>query len=147
MSIHKDCGAEITWLKRPDDSERFLPPMEYAGEGYVRNADGEGEYRHIYRQHMCDPDALVEWQDYQRRLAAAKGEEYTPYDAARERERENMWERALTVACRRCNRRPNEKCISLAVSKVKAGIEEETLNPHPQRILDALAKKEDPWQS
>lgn len=147
MSIHKDCGAEITWLKRSDDSDRYLPPMEYAGEGYVRNAEGEGEYRHIYRVHFCDPDAMIQWQDYQRRLAEAKGEEFTPYDAARERERENLWELALTVACSRCNRLPGEKCISLAQSKVNQGIEEETKNPHPQRLDDAMKKKEDPWQS
>lgn len=139
MSIHKECGAEITWMRRDDDPERFMPPMEYAGEGYVRDKDGAAQYHHIYRLHNCDPDAILEWRDYQQRLAAAKGEEYTPYDAARERERENLWEIALTVACRRCNRLPGEKCVSLSQQKVKAGIEEETKNPHPERIEDGLA--------
>ena len=144
MSIHKECGAEISWLRRPDDLDRYLPPMEYAGEGYVKDAEtGAGIYRHIYRTHLCDPEKIIEWQDYQQRLAEAKGEEYTPYDAARERERENLWELALKVACRRCSRLPGEKCISLSVRNVNQGIEEETKNPHPQRIEDALKMKDD----
>lgn len=144
MSIHKDCGADIQWIRREDDPERFLPPMEYAGEVYVKHPETGVAYRtHAYRQHLCDPEAIISWQDYQRRLAEAKGEEFTPYDAARERERENMWELALTVSCRRCMRLPGEKCISLAASKVNQGIEEETKNPHPQRIEDALARKQE----
>lgn len=144
MSIHRDCGADIQWLRREDDTSRFLPPMEYAGEVYVRDEkDGSAKRVHAYRMHLCDPDAILAWNDYQQRLAAAKGEEFTPYDAARERERESLWELALTVACRRCNRLPNEKCVSLSTKNVKAGIEEETKNPHPQRIEDALAKKEE----
>jgi hypothetical protein len=142
MSVHKECGADIVWLRRDDDESRFLPPMEYAGEVYIKGENGTAQRVHGYRQHLCDPDAIIAWQDYQRRLAEAKGEEYTPYDAARERERENMWDLALAVTCRRCHSTPGEKCYSQQVRLVKAGIKEETRNPHPERIEDAIAAKD-----
>ena len=143
MSIHRDCGADIQWLRRDDDPNRFLPPVEYAGEVYIKNEDGVGVMTYAYRSHHCNPEAIIEWQDYQRRLAEAKGEEYTPYDAAREREREQLWELALSVACTRCHLLPGEKCVSQAKHLTNAGIKEETRNPHPQRIEDAIAAKDE----
>ena len=142
MSIHKECGEPIKWLRRPEDMDKFLPPMEYLGEVYVVE-EGAGIYRQAYKLHMCDPDKIIAWQDYQRRLAEAKGEEFLPMDAAREREREQIWELVRKVACPRCEAGVDEKCISLSTHKVKAGIKEETKNPHPERIEHALAWKED----
>lgn len=140
--IHKECGERIVWLRRPDDMDRFLPPMEYAGEGYI-GVDGCGVYGTLYKAHLCDPEKVLAWIDYQKRLAVAKGEEFTPLDAARQREREDLWTLALTVACPRCDAAVNVKCHSLAQHKIKQGIKEETLNPHPERIEHALAWKDE----
>lgn len=136
-SVQRECGADIVWAKRPDDDSRFLPPLEYVGEVYLLDGKGKdktGEQRHAYRIHQCDPDRIIEWQDYQHRLAEAKGEDYTPYAAAREKENEEMWNQVLHVSCPRCDRDVGEKCISLARHLLKTGEIVECRNPHPARI-------------
>lgn len=135
-SIHKECGADIVWAKR-EDSDRFMPPLEYVGEVYLLEGKGEekfGVQRHAYRIHNCDPDRIIEWQEYQFRLAEAKGETFTPYAAARERDRESTWNMALKVPCPRCERDAGQKCISLSRHLIATGEIQETLNPHPARM-------------
>ncbi len=136
-SVHKECGADIVWAHREDDENRFYPPLEYIGEVFILSGKGRekiGKQEHGYRVHACDPDRIVEWQDYQFRLAEAKGEDYTPYAAAREKENEEMWNQVLHVECPRCKRPVGEKCISLARHLLKTGEIQETRNPHPARI-------------
>lgn len=135
MSVHKDCGEDIKWVRRDDDPNRFLPPMEYVGEVYVIDPEsGSGRMTHGYRIHNCDPDKIIAWQDYQLRLAEAKGEQYTPYDAAREREREQMWELTLAIECSACGMGVDKKCISMARTHANKGEVVELKNPHPVRI-------------
>lgn len=133
--IHKECGSDIVWARREDDPDRFHPPMEYVGEVFLISGKGEkvAEQRHAYRIHQCDPDRIIEWQDYQHRLAEAKGEEYTPYAAAREKQNEETWNLVLKVDCPRCERPVGEKCISLARHLLKTGEMQECRNPHPAR--------------
>lgn len=143
-SVHKECGADITWAKREDDEDRFLPPLEYVGEVYLLEGQGRdkvGVQRHAYRLHICDPDRIIEWQDYQQRLAEAKGIEYVPlsdgraaYEAAREKDREEQWNMALKVACPRCDAPAGEKCRSQQRQHIKTGEIVETRNPHPARM-------------
>lgn len=141
MSTHSDCGADITWLRRDDNPEKYLPPMEYAGEVYIQDDNGAAKRVHAYRMHLCDPEAIVAWQDYKQRLAEAKGEEFTDYAAARERDREEIWEIALGVACRVCHMLPGERCVSQATRLKKTGKIIETKNPHPARIEDAYSQR------
>lgn len=136
-SVHKECGADIQWARRPDDPTRFLPPLEYLGEVYFLTGKGDervAQQEHGYRIHACDPDRIVEWQDYQHRLAEAKGEVYTPYAAAREKENEELWNQVLHVECPRCERGVDEKCIKLTRQLIKTGEIQECRNPHPARI-------------
>jgi hypothetical protein len=136
-SVHKECGADIVWAKRDDDSGRWLPPMEYVGEVYLLEGKGDakvGTQKHAYRIHQCDPDRIIEWQDYQHRLAEAKGETFTPYEAAREKINEETWAQALRVDCPRCERPAGEKCISLSRHLIITGEIQECRNPHPARM-------------
>ena len=138
-SVHKECGADIVWARRPDDTDRWLQPLEYVGEVFVllkqeNSNEKVGQQHHAYRIHQCDPDRIIEWQDYQHRLAEAKGEVYTPYAAAREKENEETWNQVLHVECPRCLRDVDQKCISLARHLLKTGEIVECRNPHPARI-------------
>ena len=146
-SVHKECGADITWARRDDDPSRFMPPLEYVGEVFliegVTREDKTAVQRHAYRLHICDPDRIIEWQDYMRRLAEAKGmsvEELNSfggashYEAAREKESEENWNMALMVSCTRCDAPKGEKCRSLATKHIKTGEIVETRNPHPVRL-------------
>jgi hypothetical protein len=149
MSVHKDCGADIQWLKRDDDPNRFLPPMEFAGQFYVK-IDGVGTIANCYRPHICDPDVMEDWLNRQARLAELRGdaeamEEIDGRQAwalAREREREKSWEIALKVDCPRCLQPKDEKCISMAQTHRKTGEMVELRNPHPDR-LEHLVKEDD----
>lgn len=136
-SVHKECGADIVWAHRADDTDRFYPPLEYVGEVFLLEGKGRdkvAEQRHAYRIHQCDPDRIIEWQDYQHRLAEATGVEYTPYAAARQKDNEELWNQVLHVECPRCEREVGKKCISLARHLLKTGEITECRNPHPARI-------------
>lgn len=137
MATHKDCGADIRWAKRDDDSKKYLPPLEYVGEVYVIDSSGAAIQVHGYKRHLCDPEALTAWQDYLARLAEAKGESFTPYEAARERDNELVWETALKVACEYCEAPKNVKCHSMQLRHRKTGEIVELRHPHPIRITRA----------
>lgn len=158
-SVHKECGADITWARRDDNPEKWMPPLEYIGEVYL--IDGKGEdrtavQRHAYRLHICDPDRIIEWQDYMHRLAEAKGEVYDPhgpgtqfeYEAKREKEREQTWNMALKVDCPRCSQPAGQKCISQSIRLIKTGEIEFCKNPHPARMesFEFWFKNESPAQ-
>jgi len=62
MSTHKECGEPIHWAKLERDHERFLPPLEFAGEGFILDADRVGIKVQVYREHVCDPKKVRAWQ-------------------------------------------------------------------------------------
>lgn len=142
MSIHKDCGEEIRWGKREDDDTRFRPPLEFAGMGYIIDADGVAIYVSIYRDHICDPDTVRAWMDHRRALAAAKGEALDEIEddeariAARERDRQDQLILAATVECDTCEEPAGYGCINLSLWKRKQ-VREETRFPHASRLVKA----------
>jgi hypothetical protein len=134
MSVHKDCGKEIKWAKREDVPDKYFPPLEYVGEVFIIDSSGAAVQVHGYMRHNCDPEEVLAWQDYQQRLAEVKGEQYTPYEAARERDREITWEAALKVECHRCNVEKGTKCRSMQLKHQRTGEIVELRNPHPIRL-------------
>jgi hypothetical protein len=138
MSIHKDCGADIRWFKRDDDESRFMPPMELAGEGYIIDPEDKSGmhlvWRYIYRPHMRDPAAVIEWQRYQEQLSEAKGEEVGVYEAVKTRSQDEQWDVALLVACTKCHMLPGERCVSQQKHLQKTGEIINTNWPHPERL-------------
>ena len=140
MSIHRDCGKDVTWAARKDDPERFMPPLEMIAFGYVLEEDGTASQKPVFQFHTCDPDDVAEWRDRLRALATARGESpddldgLDRYNAAREREREAVWLVALGVDCPRCLQPKGVKCISMAQHHRKAGESVEIRNPHPERL-------------
>jgi len=138
-SVHKECGADISWARRPDDPERFLPPLEYAGELFVIE-NGTATQHHGYRVHLCDPQRIIEWKEYQEQLASAKGEEYTPYAAAREKELDELWAFVEGVACPTCDVSEG-KCISQSRHLKSTGEVRNVRSPHQSRIDHAEAWK------
>lgn len=135
MSVHKDCGQPIRWAGREDDPSRFMPPLESAGQAYIIGEDGSAIMVSVYQIHNCDPDKVIAWLEYQRKLAAAKGESFTEMDnwaVAREQKREERWTAALQIDCPRCGSLAGTKCCDLA--KKRRGIDSDTNNPHPARL-------------
>jgi hypothetical protein len=144
MSTHKDCGEQIRWARRLEDPTRWLPPLEYAGEGFVLSTSDDSEDHfasevHVYKLHRCDPDKVLAWQEYTERMADIQGTAPPgpSYALARERDRENAWEQALKKPCPRCGVAKKVKCKSLGtVAKKKekeSGEITETRWPHPER--------------
>lgn len=147
MSVHRDCGENIHWMHREDDPERFMPPMEFAGQAYVIEGGIATEVS-TYRMHRCDPVKVVAWQEYIQTMAELKGpnsfeSEINLYQAARLREREEAWAIAMTVDCDKCSAVVDEKCYSRAQHHVKSGELVETTNPHPSRLERGYMKKKE----
>lgn len=148
MSVHKDCGELINWFKRPDDLDRFLPPMEYVGEYYMTSDAGNGEKVAVqvaaYKVHHCDPDKMLAWQEYKAKLAAIKerGEEQphvdlgkTDWEIARDRRQEQARAFAEQVECPTCNAAVDQPCYNLTIyyrSDEKDIVP--VKNPHPARV-------------
>lgn len=138
MSTHRDCGEPIKWARRDDDSERFMPPLEYVGEVYVIDSGGAAIMVHAYRQHRCDPDKMEAWQEYLGKMDKLKGTtvlaDMTAHEAARERDREARWEVALRKECIRCDAPAGERCRDMSARYRKTGEIVHTNNPHPERL-------------
>ncbi len=142
MSVHKDCGEDIRWVKREDEEQRWMPPLEFIGQVYIIDESGHAFMTNAYQIHNCDPDKMEAWQEYQRRIAELKGDQESieeldgrqVYQIARERERERVWELALTRPCRTCQADIGQRCISQSVHLRRTGEIKETLNPHPSRL-------------
>lgn len=137
-SIHKDCGENIRWVKR-SDVDRWMAPLEFAGRAFVITGevglDSYAEEVSVYQVHHCNPEKMEAWQEYCAKIAHLKGEpEFTgsTYTAAKEREREQIWEIALKKKCPRCKQSRNKKCISMSKAASQAG--KELRNPHPERL-------------
>lgn len=144
MSTHKDCGEQITWVRREDNSGWF-PPLEFDGYALVIEDipdTGEKFAKNVatYKVHHCDPDKVIAWLEYKQRLeeiAAARGES-SPYSEgkpdwviAREKRREELWEKALKYECTDCGAGPGEYCVSRAKGPA---IGKRILNPHNARL-------------
>lgn len=83
MSVHSDCGGDIFWVRRSDDPERWMPPLEFAGYRYVITGD-EPERTAIqvptYIMHNCNPEKIEAWQEYQFKLAQLKNHKPDPWN-------------------------------------------------------------------
>lgn len=146
MSVHRECGEDIRWAHRPDDPERFLPPLEYAGEVYVIDEGGSAIQMHGYRMHRCDPQKVIEWQTYIEQMKDLKGDDsyegrINYRQAASERNRDEQWEIALKVECPKCELDPGMKCCSLKKQYRESGELIELRWPHPERTELALHPK------
>jgi hypothetical protein len=147
MSTHNDCGEDVTWAHREDDTERWLPPLEFAGEVFIlQQVPGldkpVASRMHAYRLHRCDPDKIEAWIAYQERLQALKQQHPemivtdTPaYVIARQRRAEQEREYAEQIDCKRCGAMPNQPCRSL--SKNPSQMNKPTTWPHPERVAAA----------
>lgn len=140
MSTHKDCGEDITWVKRDDDPSRFMPPLEFFGYAYILSDAPNGEKTAVqvatYKTHHCDPDKVIAWHEYKARIAAI--EQNAPvvmsksdWEIARDRRQEETMRLAMKVSCPRCEVREGEPCISLAKGKT---LGEVIKNPHQARL-------------
>lgn len=141
MSTHKDCGQVVKWARRPDDPNRWMPPLEYIGEVHVVTGEGENQSAsvvHAYRVHHCDPDHVAAWTEYQEKLALARGDEYvaeaSPHKIRTDQLREAAWEYALKRACPTCEQKKNEKCLRQDRALKIRGEVQECRNPHPARM-------------
>lgn len=155
MSIHKECGEEIVWLRKPDDVDKYLPPMEYVGPMYFKTEGPNGEVCGIqataYKMHRCDPDKMEAWIEYKERIAeisehapeqpvkvqreAAK-QKKSDWVIARERKQANIRTECEAYVCRRCDAVQFEPCYNLTI--FKRTHEKVPINmPHPVRQEDA----------
>lgn len=146
MGVHTDCGREIRWAKRSDfrddeGRERWNPPLEFAGHGFIITEDGYAVYSTIYKHHECDPDEMKLWYDLKRRQAEARGIAVADIDEkeeraiARERDRNEVVGFAMSVSCKVCKAERGEMCMHL--NSLKHGEKRYNKNPHPIRIEDA----------
>jgi hypothetical protein len=144
MSVHKDCGEEIRWVRRDDDETRWAPPIEFAGHFFILTEDGKAVYTACYRRHECDPEKIEAWQAYQRRIAELKNSEpeqpKNMWEVARARRREEASKLANAVACPSCGADVGQQCMNRTTLK-KTGEVAPTLNPHPERLRLAEENK------
>lgn len=142
MSIHSDCGKEVRWVRRDDDPDRFHPPLEFSGQAYIIAEDNVAMYVTTYKRHECDPDDIKSWYDLKRRQAEALGRDVNELDRreesaiAKERDRNEIWERTLKVDCPTCEVGVANRCHNMSRRKATGEIVF-TKNPHPSRIENA----------
>jgi hypothetical protein len=155
MSVHKDCGEPVTWLRRPDDVDKFLPPMEYVDQLYMKVEGPNGEYcamqASAYKIHRCDPDKMEAWIAYKERIAEIKEkapdqpaavhreaaqERVSDWILARERAQEETRLIAEAYKCRRCGAKSTEPCFNLSVYN-RTQEKVPTKMPHAQRLEDS----------
>lgn len=137
MSIHKDCGEHVKWVRRTDEDDRWFPPLESIGHVYVIIDDQVVETIG-YRHHKCDPAKMKAWLDYLAIIGELKGDtseldSVVAHQAARDRQAESTRKYAERVACPQCNQGINEPCVNMSILK-KTGELEPTKNPHQSRI-------------
>lgn len=143
MSTHDKCGATITWARRPDDMDRYLPPLEFAGTGYIID-QGVGVQTQVFKEHHCDPEAMIRWAEYKAKIAEIEErkpdfqdvhEQAAVERAARKARIEELieeeWEWALKIECKKCGAQVKEKCANL--TERSKGNWVPTKHPHPTR--------------
>lgn len=145
MGTHRECGEDITW-SRKEDGSGWAPPLELVGYHYILtdhpNSLGDKVAIRVptYQTHHCDPDKVLAWAQYKEKLAEIEARKPVPTLAspdwlvAREKRREETWEKALAVDCRDCNALKGEYCKHLG-NGPRAG--QQVKNPHPIRLEDA----------
>ena len=140
MTVHKQCGAHITWARSPNNESKWMPPMEYMGEGFWVDEEMVGHHAHFYQAHVCDPDQVEKWHERLERIAEVTGDEHDAQRLAevdvraarRQADQESARAAARKFACPTCDARKNHNCISKASTKQGGG--KETLWPHPARL-------------
>lgn len=143
MSTHKDCGEQITWVRREDNSGWF-PPLEFDGYALVlveheesETGDKYAKQVATYKVHHCDPDKVIAWMEYKQRLAAIEAKGGVPvlskpdWEIARDQRREELWEKALKYECTDCGVGAGEYCVSRAKGPSHG---KRILNPHNSRL-------------
>lgn len=142
MSRHKECGKEIRWSHREDDHNKWMPPLEFAGQAYVfLESSDTAVLTTIYKRHDCDPDDMIAWQEYIARVAELKEQRIDTrpvsdaYIAGREMDRMKSNQYAEEVACPRelCKQPIGAPCLNITVLK-KTGEEVFTRSSHPERL-------------
>lgn len=144
MSVHKQCGEQIRWARRDDDSTKWLPPLEFAGQAYIFGEDDAAILVNTYRPHNCDPDKVEAWQEYKARLAEIEARQVetpspipsgmTDWEIAKQRREEEVWEDALKRKCPKCDAKKGVKCHKLDHKFKATGELVETKMPHSERI-------------
>ena len=152
MSVHRDCGEPIRWVRRNDDLNRWAPPLEAVGQALiVTEQDGEpvSAYVSIYKEHRCDPEKMLAWVEYQERLAEIKERTggHTPdtgmsaYQIKAQQLNEENWQIAMLVPCPICDAKLDEYCFNL--TERKKGNEVAIRNPHQKRFIAGQKVYED----
>lgn len=135
-SVHKECGANIIWMKSPNDPGRWMPPMEYAGEGYWVDSEMVGHGAHFYQPHVCDPAQVEAWIARLQRIADATGDS-TKLDeidiraARKQADQESARKAAEKYDCDQCGAVAGKPCLSKAKGQ---GLGNPTKWPHPDRL-------------
>lgn len=143
MAIHKQCGANITWAKNSNadqSGKEWLPPLEYADEGYWVDDEMVGHRVHFYKPHVCDPEQVEKWHARLERIAEVTGdagdaERLAAVDiraARRQADQESARRAAQKFSCPQCKAKKNYPCLNQ--SKGAEGFGKPTLWPHPGRL-------------
>jgi hypothetical protein len=124
-------------MKNPNDESRWMPPMEYAGEGYWIDADMVGHGAHFYQPHVCDPAQVEAWVERLQRIADATGDstkldEVNIRQARNEANQESARAAAEKYDCSQCGAQVGHPCISMSNKKQGGG--KPTKWPHPVRL-------------
>lgn len=140
MSVHRKCGADITWPNR----DGWRGPLDYLGQT-ITMREGAAVWVPSYRPHECDPEQAEKWQAEQKRLARehrtnwesrqAERERAAALREVRERERAQVWTIALKRDCPKCGVQPGEECLNL--NAAAKGQTKRTSWPHQDRLDSA----------
>lgn len=146
MSIHKECGENVRWVKGGRRKERFMPPLEFVGNYTILVLDDDGDEVGTdvacYQVHTCDPDKMLAWRE---RLARVKEIKDLPpilveadrplsnWKIARERDQENARAAAEKRDCTTCGAIEGEFCFNLSIFK-RTHEKVPTNMPHASRI-------------
>jgi hypothetical protein len=149
MSIHRECGAHIVWALRPDNPDRWLPPLEYAGEFLFRTEADTFIEAPGYQTHVCDPAQVVAWKE---RLQRIEDESEKLVKVARrltiqpnridaveqEHNRLLLYEESMKYECPKCLVPEGVPCINLNRGHINEG--EPTRYPHKERAVHAYTE-------
>lgn len=158
MGTHKDCGEPVRWFRRPEDMDKWMPPLEWAGHAYIVVDGGEsGEQAatevSIYRPHHCDPEKMAAWQEYKAKLEEVRqrgqavelngksaklvAQKPKDWEIARDRNQQTARLEAMVVECNKCQVKAGVPCYNLTIFK-KTGEQVPTKMPHTSRWMEAL---------
>jgi hypothetical protein len=117
-----------------------MPPLEFAGYRYIviRGEDmvETATQEPTYIVHHCNPEKVASWEEYKKKLAAARGggnPYVSDYAAAKVRDRMAVWDYALKFKCPvvKCSAAAGKKCIN--ISEANRGRTVFTKHPHSER--------------